>query len=319
MNSVAFETLIAVMATISLFLFSLRGFSKELQKLGAETMQAWLTRVTRNRMYAFLLGASFTALIQSSSAVSSITVAMVDSGIITFYNSLAVLLGAKFGTTFTAWLVAFKLESIGPFLLIIGTVLGFIPHRVQIAGKTIFYLGLILFSLQLISHALEPVKESENLVLWLSYSSRPLAGVLLGIIITFIVQSSSVTTGLAIILASKELLPLEAAIAIVVGCNLGTTSTALIASIAMKRAARLAAIANFIFSFVGLISFFPFLSPFTQMISLIDASVSYQVAWAHLIFSFYVALIILPFTKAIGKRIEHYTRKHVEDGGQTSL
>lgn len=319
MNSVAFETLIAVMATISLFLFSLRGFSKELQKLGAETMQAWLTRVTRNRMYAFLLGASFTALIQSSSAVSSITVAMVDSGIITFYNSLAVLLGAKFGTTFTAWLVAFKLESIGPFLLIIGTVLGFIPHRVQIAGKTVFYLGLILFSLQLISHALEPVKESENLVLWLSYSSRPLAGVLLGIIITFIVQSSSVTTGLAIILASKELLPLEAAIAIVVGCNLGTTSTALIASIAMKRAARLAAIANFIFSFVGLISFFPFLSPFTQMISLIDASVSYQVAWAHLIFSFYVALIILPFTKAIGKRIEHYTRKHVEDGGQTSL
>lgn len=319
MNSVAFETLIAVMATISLFLFSLRGFSKELQKLGAETMQAWLTRVTRNRMYAFLLGASFTALIQSSSAVSSITVAMVDSGIITFYNSLAVLLGAKFGTTFTAWLVAFKLESIGPFLLIIGTVLGFIPHRVQIAGKTVFYLGLILFSLQLISHALEPVKESENLVLWLSYSSRPLAGVLLGIIITFIVQSSSVTTGLAIILASKELLPLEAAIAIVVGCNLGTTSTALIASIAMKRAARLAAIANFIFSFVGLISFFPFLSPFTQMISLIDASVSYQVAWAHLIFSFYVALIILPFTKAKGKRIEHYTRKHVEDGGQTSL
>jgi len=304
-----FNTLIAIMAMISLFLFSLRGFSKQLQKFGAEKMKGWLGRVTDNRYLGFLLGAGFTAIIQSSSAVSSIVVALVDSGVIKFYNSLAVLLGTNIGTTFTAWMVTFKLDALGPYLLIIGTMIGFLPHRIHIAGKSIFYLGLILFSLNLISQALEPVKASHEIIELLAYSQNPMLGVLLGIVVTIIVQSSSVTTGLAIILASQGLLGLEGAVAIVVGSNLGTTSTAFLASFSMNRSAKLSAIANFIFNLLGLLVFLPFLVFFTRLISTIDADITVQVATAHLIFNVVVAVITFPFLKKIGGLLEKYTRE----------
>jgi phosphate:Na+ symporter len=303
-----FNTLIAIVAMISLFLFSLRGFSKQLQKLGAERMKIWLGKITRNRFSGLLLGAVITAVIQSSSAVSSITIALVDSGVITFYNSLAVLLGTNLGTTFTAWLVTFKLDFLGSYLLIMGTIIGFLPHRVHIAGKSIFYLGLILFSLQLISQALDPLKASEEMLAILAVSATPVIGVLVGTFATALVQSSSVITGLTIILAGQGLLPLEGAIAIVVGSNLGTTSTALIASVSLNRSARLAAIANFIFNLIGLLFVLPFLKYFITLIAKFDSDITIQVATAHLIFNFVVAILTFPFLNHIGAWVEKITR-----------
>ncbi|WP_041264037.1 Na/Pi symporter [Bernardetia litoralis] len=152
-----FNTLITVVAAITLFLFSLRGFSKELQELGADNLNIWLAKITKNRLSGFLLGAVITAIIQSSSAVSSIIVALVDSSVISFYNSLSILIGANLGTTFTAWLIAFKLDNLGSILLILGSVISIIPLKVRLVGKSIFYLGLILFSLQQISTTLKPL------------------------------------------------------------------------------------------------------------------------------------------------------------------
>jgi phosphate:Na+ symporter len=299
-----FNALIAIMATISLFIFSLNGFSKQLRKLGAEKLNKWLTKVTKNKVSGFFLGAGLTALVQSSSAVTSITVALVDSGIISFQNSLSVLIGSNLGTTFTAWLVTFKLDNLGPILLILGTIIGLLPYRIHLAGKSIFYLGLILFSLHLISETLEPVKSSEELNEWMKYASTPIIGVLLGLFTTVLVQSSSVTTGLAIILAGQGLINLEAAIAIVVGCNLGTTSTAFLASFGMKRAAKMTAMANFIFNFLGLILFLPFLSLFTSAISLMTMDITYKVAFAHLLFNIIVAIAAFPFISKIGSLLE---------------
>lgn len=292
------------MATISLFIFSLNGFSKQLRKLGAEKLNRWLTKVTKNKYSGFLLGASLTAIIQSSSAVTSITVALVDSGVISFQNSLAVLIGSNLGTTFTAWLVTFKLDNLGPILLILGTIIGLLPYRIHLAGKSIFYLGLILFSLHLISATLEPLKTSEELNEWMKHASTPLIGVLLGLFTTVLVQSSSVTTGLAIILAGQGLINLEAAIAIVVGCNLGTTSTAFLASLSMQRAAKMTALANFIFNLSGLILFLPFLGLFTSGIALMAVDITYKVAFAHLFFNIIVAIAAFPFINKIGNLLE---------------
>jgi phosphate:Na+ symporter len=300
----SFNTIIAIVATISLFLFSLGSFSKELQAVGSEKLKNWLSRVTANRFSGFLLGAILTALIQSSSAVSSITVSLVDTGIIGFYNSLSVLIGSNLGTTFTAWLIAFKLNNLGSWLIVLGTLISILPFRINLAGKSIFYLGLILFSLQEISQALEPVSSSAEIVAWLSKANNIPFGIMAGILVTAIVQSSSVTTGLTIILAGQGMLDLQGAIAIVVGCNLGTTSTALLASISMSPTAKKTALANLIFNFLGLLLFMPFITSLTRLILLMDLEITYQVAMAHLLFNLTVSVLALPFLTPLGKLVE---------------
>jgi phosphate:Na+ symporter len=308
MHTEIFHTLVAIMAMVSLFLFSLQGFSKQLQKYSSESIKNWLGRVTKNKILGLLLGAGLTALIQSSSAVSSIVVALVDSGIISFYNSLSILLGTNIGTTFTAWLITFNIQNLGPILLVVGTIIGFLPWKINFAGKSIFYLGLILFSLQLISNSLEPIKNSENILDILKFASNKYLAIFIGMFLTALLQSSSVTTGLALVLATQGLLSLEAAIGIVVGCNIGTTSTAFMAAYKLGKTAKITAQANFIFNLIGLVVFFPFLSVFTSYIGKIDAEIGIQVATAHLIFNLTVALITFPFLNKIGRLIE---RKNV--------
>jgi phosphate:Na+ symporter len=256
-----FNTIISILAAIILFLFSLGGFSRELQEVGADRRRLWLSKVTQNRFGGFFLGIILTALIQSSSAVTSITVSLVDAEVISFANSLAVLIGSNLGTTFTAWLVAFKLENLGSWLLVLGTLLSLVPFRIKLIGKSIFYLGLILFSLQEINSSLKPLSQNPEVIFWLSKVDNLFLGILIGAVLTALLQSSSVTTGLTIILASQEMLSLPAAFAIVVGCNIGTTSTALLASISLSKSAKRTATANLIFNFAGLLFFVPSLRP----------------------------------------------------------
>jgi phosphate:Na+ symporter len=309
-----FNAVIAIVATISLFLFSLRGFSKELQAHGAERLKNWLSKITSNRFSGFLLGAVLTAVIQSSSAVTSITVSLVDSGVIAFFNSLAVLVGANVGTSFTAWLVAFKLDYLGSWLIVIGTIVGFLPHRIHLAGKSIFYLGLILFSLQLISHTLEPLSERPEVFSILAQADTIYIGILAGMIITALVQSSSVTTGLTIILAGQGFLGLPGAIAIVIGCNLGTTSTALLASLSLSKNAKNVAIANLLLNAIGLLIFLPFIYWFTQIIAATQLDIVYQIAMAHLIFNLVLAAIALVSLKPFSRLILKITSSEVQGG-----
>ncbi|MBE2281273.1 MAG: Na/Pi cotransporter family protein [Ignavibacteriaceae bacterium] len=303
-----FNTIIAIVAAISLFLFSLGGFSKELQTLGSEKLKVWLAKVTANRFGAFLLGASLTAIIQSSSAVTSITVALVDAGVIQFFNSLGVLVGSNLGTTFTAWLVAFKLDNLGSWLIVAGTIAGFLPAKIHLFGKSIFYLGLILFSLQLINNALKPVSAEPEIIELLANADFIPYGILAGIIVTAVVQSSSVTTGLTIILASQGLLNIEGAIAIVLGSNLGTTSTALLASASLSKSAKNSAVANFIFNFLGLVMFLPFIGVFTKLISSLNLDISFQVATGHLLFNLIVSVVTLPLLRPLSNFVLKITK-----------
>jgi phosphate:Na+ symporter len=294
-----FNTIITVLAAIMLFLFSLKGFSGELKELGADRLNAWLSKVTQNRFKGFLVGLFMAALIQSSSAVSSITVTLVDAAVISFQNSLSVLIGANVGTTFTAWLVALKMENLGSILLVVGALIGMIPFRFSLAGKSIFYLGLILFSLEQISLTLKPLAGNEIFMHWLSYSNNIFLGILMGAFITAVLQSSSVVSGLAIILAQQQLLTLEGAIAIVMGANIGTSSTALIASVGFTNYAKNAARANAFFNVMGVVIFLPFFYLFTSLIDKIPAVLTYKIAIAHLIFNLTVAIIFLIFLKPV--------------------
>lgn len=291
---------VVIFSAIALFLHGLNSFSKEVKEIGSDHFKVWIGKITQNRYSGFLLGAVLTALIQSSSAVSSITVALIDAGVISFANSLAMMLGANVGTTATAWLVSFKIGQIAPVFIVLGSLISVIPAKIRTAGKSLFYFGLILFSLELISQALTPLKEDPRIVEVLSMADNHLLGIVAGIFVTIIVQSSSVTTGLSIILAQQGVLSIDGAIAIIIGSNVGSTSTSLIASLKMTPAAKLAAKANFLFNFFGAIICFPFINKFVSLADLLAKEVGYQIAFAHLFFNIVISLLVLPFIKQFG-------------------
>lgn len=300
-----FQTAIAILAAILLFIHGLQNFSRELQTVGGLALRKVAKKVTANRWIAFFFGAASTAVIQSSSAVTSLVVALVDAGVLTFRGSLGLLLGANVGTTATAWLVSFNLTGIGPFFIVLGGLLSGVPTKLKVAGKALFYFGLIFFGLQLISDNLRPLQQEPVFQTILLAAENPIAGLLAGIILTAIIQSSSVTTGLVIILVQQGILPPEAAIPVVLGSNVGSTSTALIASLGAGKTARAAATSNFIFNLTGMIIFLPFIVPFSNAMVAQFADPAFAVAWAHLIFNLSVGLIFLINLRRVGRALQN--------------
>jgi phosphate:Na+ symporter len=298
------KILFAAISAIALFLYGLEGFSREIQAVGGETLRKWLGRLTKSRWRGVVLGAVATAIIQSSSAVTSLTVALVDAGSMTLRSSLGVLLGANIGTTSTAWLVSLKLTGIGPFFIVLGTVLSAMPTRFKVLGKAAFYFGFIFFSLDLVSFTLKPLAQSPLFAEVLSRSRTPMMGVLAGVIVTAIVQSSSITTGLCILLVQQSILPATAAIPIVIGANIGTSATALVASIKMQRTARRVAVANLCFNTFGVVLFLPFLGWFAVKVVDFAGEPGMAVAWAQLIFNLVMTLAVLILLRIFQRRVE---------------
>jgi Na/Pi-cotransporter len=285
--------LVAAVSAIVLFLYGLQSFSQELQAVGGDALRSWLGRVTASRWLGFIVGALATAIVQSSSAVTALTAALVDASVISFRASLGVLLGSNVGTTATAWLVSFKLTEIGPVFIVLGALLSALPVRARVIGKAVFYFGLIFFALDLISTELKPLQQRPAFKEWLALAQAPWLGVVTGLVFTALVQSSSVTTGVAILLAQQGILPAQAAIPIVIGSNVGSTSTALMASLGMTPVARSTAIANFVFNAAGMLIYLPFLGPFARAVVERTGDPGIAVAWAHLIFNLTVALLFL--------------------------
>jgi Na/Pi-cotransporter len=303
-----FRILISIVSALVLFLYGLGAFSEEIQTVGGETLKNWLGRLTRNRWQALLLGAVATAIVQSSSAITALTVALVDAGTISFQSSLGVLLGANIGTTSTAWLVSLKLTSIGPFFIVFGTLLSALPTRFKILGKAAFYFGSIFFSLDMVSFTLKPLAQNPVFAEVLSRSNTPLMGALAGILITAIVQSSSITTGLCILLVQQNIMSATAAIPIVIGANVGTTATALMASIKMHRTARRVAVANLCFNAIGVALFLPFLGSFAVRVVQFAADPGMAVAWAQLFFNLVMTLALLALLRIFATRLEKFDR-----------
>jgi len=299
-----FRVLLAIVSAIVLFLYGLESFSHEIQRVGAAALSEWLGRLTKSRWRAVLLGAAATAIIQSSSAVTSLTVSLVETGTISFQSSLGVLLGANVGTASTAWLVSLKLTSIGPFFIVLGALLSALPTRFKMLGKVAFYFGFIFFSLDVVSFTMKPLAHSPIFTEMLSRSSGPLMGALAGMLITAIVQSSSITTGLSILLVQQSLMPATAAIPIVIGANIGTTVTALVASTKMHKTARSVAVANLCFNAFGVLLFLPFLGPFAEKVVEWAGNPGMAVAWAQLIFNLVMVLAVLLLLRIFRGRLQ---------------
>ena len=301
-----FSLLLAVVSAIVLFLYGLEAFSHKIQRVGGASLRDLLGRLTESRWRGVLLGAVATAIVQSSSAITSLTAALVDAGTISFRSSLGVLLGANIETTSTAWLVSLKLISIGPFFIVLGTALSALPTRFKMLGKAAFYFGFIFFSLELVSFTLKPLAQNPVFAEVLSRSSTPLMGVLSGMLITAIVQSSSITTGLCILLVQQNIMAATAAIPIVIGANIGTTATALVASIKMQKTARRVAVANLCFNTFGVLLFLPFLKTFAVKVLEFAGEPGMAVAWAQLIFNVVMTTTVLLVLQIFQRRLDSF-------------
>ncbi len=208
---------LAVISAIVLFLYGLQAFTREIQAVGGDTLRKWLGRLTSDPIRGVLLGAFATAIVQSSSAVVALAISLVDSGILTFRSSLGIVLGANIGTTSTAWLVSMRLTDIGPFFIVLGTIISVLPTRFRILGKALFYFGFIFFGLDLVGSTLKPMADTPAFMDLVRRADAPLMGVLVGIILTALVQSSTIVTGLCIVMVQQEMLTATAAIPIVIG------------------------------------------------------------------------------------------------------
>ncbi len=285
--------LFAVVPGVILFLYGVEHFSREMMKVAGERFQSMLTRITASPVQGAFLGAFITAIIQSSTATTTITVGLVNSGIIPFVHSLGIIFGSNLGTAVTAQLVAFRVTSFGPIFIILGFVLSLIGGRYKFMGKPLFYFGLVFFSLNLISTELAPLRENTELISALSAFDNVIIGIIAGFLFTVMVQSSSVTAGIVVLFAASGLIGLGQGIPLILGSNIGTTATALLASWKMNLFARRTAVSHLLFNVIGILLILPFLGPFEQLITAIGGTHAHMIANAHLIFNLTMLMVFL--------------------------
>lgn len=298
------DILVSVVAVVFVFLFGVTKFSKQMQYIAGDRLKTILEHFTRTPLRGFFAGTAVTSIVQSSTVVTVLIVSLVHAGLISFRNSLGAIIGANVGTALSTSLIAFRILDLAPYVLVIGFIVMKIRNKYQHYGKPIFYLGIVLSSLFLISVLVEPLKSSTLFMSLMSHTSNTIIAILVGIILTTILQSSTVVSGIVIILAGQGVLQLLPAFAIVLGANIGTTTTALIAASLLDKQARRTALAHFMFSFIGVLVTLPFIGVVVEFLSKMPGTVAQQVALGHVVFNIVFAILFLVFIKTYTRLIE---------------
>ena len=302
--------IIGLLGGLALFLYGLEKMSKGLKDSAGSQMRRILGALTRNRMIGFLVGGFVTMVIQSSSATTVMLVSFVQAGLMTFVQSLAVILGADVGTTVTAQLIAFKLTDYA--LLMVAAGFGarmFSRRRVVVAvGEVMMGFGILFYGMKLMSDAMAPLRTYPEFLELLQGLENPLMGILAGAAFTALIQSSSAFTGIVIVLAQENLITLEAGIPLVLGANIGTCITAVLASIGMTREAKRVALGHVLFKVAGVLLFVFWIPGFAVMVrdltTHFGAGTARQIANAHTLFNVSVGLVFLPFTTTFALLIQ---------------
>jgi phosphate:Na+ symporter len=294
------KLVIEVLGGLALFIFGISRLSNSLQKVTSNKLKTVVNTLTKRSWSTVLVGLFTTMLIQSSSATSVMTVGFVNAGLITLRQAIGIIMGANIGTTITAQIVSFKIDILAFPLIIIGFLLHFLSkrRRYKNIGMTIIGLGLIFLGMTVMKGALEPLRENDVFKNFLLvFSSNPFYGILAGLGLTVLLQSSSATIGLLIALGTQGLLPIEAAIPILIGDNIGTCSTALISSIGTTITAKRTAFSHLIFNIFGTMVFVILLYGFKLqplIVNLTGKSIPHQIANIHTIFNVATTIILFP-------------------------
>ena len=310
------EILFGLFGGLAIFIFGMNEMSSGLKKIAGDRLRKVLKVLTGNPIVGIIMGALVTALMQSSSATTVMVIGFVAARLITLPQAIAVILGANIGTTVTAQLVAFKIGAYAYPITAIGFVLMFFFKKKSIKnfGQTIFAFGLLFVGLNLMGDVMKPLAQSQQFAdLMVRIHDVPVLGLLVSTGMTLIVQSSSATIAVLQKLAiapgpdGGNLIPLALALPFLFGSNIGTTITAIFASVGAGISARRAAFAHAIFNILGSLLFMFLITPFAKFILWITpdaANVSRQIANAHTIFNIINTLLWLPFIKYLARFVQ---------------
>ncbi|GAA0123766.1 MAG: Na/Pi cotransporter family protein [Clostridium argentinense] len=302
-----FITVINLFGGLGLFLYGMKMMGDGLENAAGDKLKGIFDRITSNPVKGVLTGAIVTAIIQSSSATTVMVVGFVNAGLMNLYQATAVIMGANIGTTITAQLISFQFDALAPIFLAIGAMIVLFTNNknTKQIGNIILGFGILFLGLELMKNSMSPLAESPFFSeLIMKLQGKTILGVLLGVVMTAVIQSSSASTGILVALASTGALPLNVAVPILFGNNIGTCVTALISSIGTSKTAKKAALIHLLFNVIGTIIFIPLIGYLTGIVQGITPgmgaeAVKRQIANAHSIFNIINTLILMPCIKLL--------------------
>jgi phosphate:Na+ symporter len=299
------DGLLLFITGLALFLFAMSHLSNRMQRLISARMRGCIKYSVRTPLYGLVTGIITTILFQSSSATTLVTVGMVSAGIIGFFHSLGIILGADIGTTLTVQLVAWHLTQLSPLIITTGGLLWVSGKPgTRTSGEAIFYFGLLFFALNLTGAATGPLRHDPMFMALFQNDVCPLLGVAIGVVFTGIVQASAIPISILVILAQQDLVTLQNAVPIVLGANMGTTATAFLAAVAANVNGRRTALAHFGFKLAGVVVRLPLLGVLLPVLESLAARVPQQVVLSHVIYNCLVAGIFMPALKPVAAFME---------------
>lgn len=306
----AFQITFGLLGGLAIFIFGMNMMSESLQKAAGEKMKKILGILTVNPVMGVLAGTIATAVMQSSSATTVMVIGFVSAGLMTLKQGISVILGANIGTTMTAQLLAFNISDYIFVIIFVGFIVSFVfkSEKIKSIGQTIFAFGLLFEGIQIMSSVMKPLAASPVFINMIDHvSGMPVLGVLVGTLMTLVVQSSSATIAVLQNFAAQagpdgvsSIIGLAGAIPVLLGDNIGTTITALLACIGQSRDAKRTALAHCTFNITGAFLFIWFVKPYAHFIQAISTKgpevevIARQIANAHTIFNITMTLIWLP-------------------------
>ena len=300
-----FMDALTLFAGLALFLYGIKEMGEGLEKAAGHRMQHLLEVLTKNKFSAVIVGAMVTGVIQSSSATTVMVVGFVNAGLLPLRNAIGVIMGANIGTTVTSLMLSVKLDF-GVIFAVIGLIFLLLSGRssFKMLGQIFIGLGILFIGMQTMTDAMRPMREWEGFRTMITGVSNPLVGVMVGALITALLQSSSASIGVLQALASSNLIGLNASLFILFGQNIGTCITAMLASIGTNKTARRAAIVHLLFNLIGsgIFIIIALALPFSDwIVRLAGDNLRLQIAFAHIIFNIATTFILLPLSSMLEK------------------
>ncbi len=296
---------------LALFLYGMEQMSNALNKSAGNKMRNILSLLSKHPVLALLVGIIVTVVIQSSSATTVMLVSFVQSGLMPFSKTLGVILGASIGTTVTAQLVAFEVKYLAYFMVAFGFALTFIGGKrdyIKYFGEALLGFGILFIGMKLMSSSMSPLRTYPEFINLLRELENPVLGILFAALFTALIQSSAAFLGIVFVLAKQHLIDLEAGVPLVIGTNIGTCVTALLASIGTSREATRVGLAHILFKIVGALIFVFWIHEFSQFIGFLSDKAgtvepARRIANAHTVYNVGLAILFFPFLKWFEKLV----------------
>lgn len=298
---------VGLLGGLALFLYGMELTSEGLQRAAADKMKGIIQRLTTNPLMGVVVGIVVTILLQSSGATTVLLVGLTSAGLMTLKQSLGVTLGAGVGTTITPLMMTFNIEQYALLAVAIGFIIMFVAkrQRTRFAGQIVLGVGLLFYGMKVMSDSVGPLRQSEFFVNYLiELGGRPLMALLISTVFTAIIQSSAATVALAISLATQGILPIEAALPIVFGANIGSCATALLSSIGATTEAKRVAISHVVYKAIVAFLLLPLLEPFGALVQMTSDDIGRQIAYAHVLFNVAMVVVFVPFTSPMAWLME---------------